>query len=325
LSRGCAKAERASFDDWKRQSAEVPVTSDGYAGPAYPRSLMHMGAAVPMERSEGWCVLQPVAGTAFLDATGPYPFFVCGRWESLPDDVAAIAGRAISLTLVTDPFADVTQAMLSRTFTDLCREYKQHYVVALDRGAPRSLGEHHRRNIKLGLQKTSVETTEQASEWLPEWIALYENLIGRHGITGPALFSPESFAMQFAAPGMLVARAVCEGSVVGMTVWAVTGDRAYYHLGAYSERGYEVRASYAMFSHVFEVLRSKGVRSVGLGAGAGARESSSGLERFKRGWATDTRTVFLCGQILQPAAYEQACRSRAVPAAEAFFPAYRAA
>jgi hypothetical protein len=286
---------------------------------------MHMGAAVPLERSEGWCVLQPVIGTAFLDATGPYPFFVCRRWESLLDDVAALRAHAISLTLVTDPFAEVTQAMLSRTFTDLCREYKQHYVAALDRGASQSVGEHHRRNIKLGLQKTSVETAEQASAWLPEWIALYENLIHRHRITGPALFSPESFALQFAAPGILVARAVCEGSVVGMTVWAVTGDRAYYHLGAYSERGYEVRASYAMFSHVFEVLRSKGVRSVGLGAGAGARESSSGLERFKRGWATDTRTVFLCGQILQRAAYEQVCRSRGIAAAEVFFPAYRAA
>ena len=41
--------------------------------------------------------------------------------------------------------------------------------------------------------------------------------------------------------------------------------------------------------------------------------------------AAETRQVYLCGRILDPAAYDAACRSRGRLATEGFFPAYRAA
>lgn len=297
-------------------------SSAGYRGPAYPHALAHVGRPVPLERSRGWGLLRPIEGTDASDACGPYPFCVCEDWTQIADDAAALASAAASLTLVTDPFADVAPRTLAEAFPDLCIPYKRHYVA---RPGTEPADDHHRRNVRAGLRNAEVEIEEQAEGWLPDWLRLYDHLVLRHAIDGVARFSPESFARQFRVPGMLVARATVAGDVVGMTLWAVDGERAYYHLGAYDERGYRARASYAMFSRVFAALAARGVREVGLGAGAGERDSSAGLERFKRGWATETRQVYLCGRILDPAAYAAACRSRGRLGTAGFFPAYRAA
>lgn len=296
--------------------------SGGYRGPAYPHALVHVGRPVALERSRGWCLLRPIEGTDACDACGPYPLCVCDDWKRIAEDAAALSSAAVSLTLVTDPFADVSPRTLAGAFPDLCIPFKRHYVV---RPGTAPVDDHHRRNVRVGLRNTEVDIEDGADRWLPDWIRLYDHLVLRHSIDGVARFSPESFARQFRVPGMLVARATVAGDVVGMTLWAVDGERAYYHLGAYDDRGYRARASYAMFSRVFDALAARGVREVGLGAGAGERASSAGLERFKRGWATETRQVYLCGRILDQAAYEAACRSRGRLGVQGFFPAYRAA
>lgn len=300
----------------------APAVSAGYRGPAYPHALVHAGRPVALERSRGWCLLRPIDGTDATDACGPYPFCVCDDWTRIAADAAALAPSAVSLTLVTDPFADVAPRMLAEAFPDLCVPYKLHYVA---RPGTAPADDHHRRNVRAGLRNTVVEIEEGAEGWLPDWLRLYDHLVRRHSIDGVARFCPESFVLQFRVPGMLVARATVANDVVGMTLWTVDGERAYYHLGAYDERGYRARASYAMFSRVFAALAARGVREIGLGAGAGTRASSAGLERFKRGWATGTRQVYLCGRILDPTAYEAACRSRGRLGTEGFFPAYRAA
>ena len=155
------------------------------------------------------------------------------------------------------------------------------------------------------------------------WCRLYETLIARHGITGIAAFSPASLAAQLAVPGMVAVRADCEGQTVGMVLWYRSGDVAYYHLGAYDARGYALRASYAIFATSMRVLAEQGVRWLSLGAGAGVRtDADDGLTRFKRGWATGTRTAYLCGRILDRPAYTTLCRARAVSPGT-YFPGYR--
>lgn len=297
-------------------------SSAGYGGPAYAESLVHVGQPVALERSRGWCLLRTIEGTGCSDISGPYPFFVCEDWSRLADDITGLSAAAVSLTIVTDPFADVSQRLLCGVFPDRCVPYKQHYVVQLESMV---VDDHHRRNIRVGLRNTTVEMDYQATRWLPDWIQLYDQLIERHSITGVPRFSAESFARQFRVPGMLMARALVNGNVVGMTLWAIHGERAYYHLGAYDEQGYRTRASYAMFSSVFEAFAAQGIREVGLGAGAGTQMSSAGLERFKRGWATGTKQVYLCGRILDRVAYRALCGNRGRFDSMDFFPAYRAA
>jgi lipid II:glycine glycyltransferase (peptidoglycan interpeptide bridge formation enzyme) len=109
-----------------------------------------------------------------------------------------------------------------------------------------------------------------------------------------------------------------------MTLWYVQGDVAYYHLGAYSDRGYALRASFALFWQALELLQAERVRWLDLGAGPGlAADASNGLSRFKRGWATGTQTAYLCGRVFNRARYEQLLRARGRGAAD-YFPAYRA-
>ncbi len=89
-----------------------------------------------------------------------------------------------------------------------------------------------------------------------------------------------------------------------MTLWYRGDDRAYYHLAAYSPRGYELKASFALFWHAHEVFAREGVRWLALGAGAGIdNDELDGLTRFKSGWATVTRTAYLCGRIFDEQAY----------------------
>jgi hypothetical protein len=297
--------------------------SPGYSSPTYARALAHVGTAEPLPRAGGWCLLRPIPGTPWRDAAGPYPFLSCAEWSALATDVAALAPVAISAVVVTDPLADVAAERLAAGFPDLCREYKEHFVVDLANSAPASWAPHHRRNAARGRRDTDVEILASPEAWLPDWVRVYDHLIDRHAITGPARFPPESFALQFTIDGLLAARASVGGETVAMTLWFVMGDRAYYHLGAATERGYGLRAMFALFATIIEELARRGVGRLCLGAGAGVHDGSEGLTRFKRGWANRSVPNYVCGRILDPVAYASACDLAGRPRAADYFPAYR--
>lgn len=304
------------------QSAAV-ADEAGYAAAAYAHSLGHSGRAVPLGASGGWCLLRPIPGTPWQDATGPYPFLACADWSALPEAVRALAGTAVSIVFVTDPLAAIDADLLTRACPDLCRPYKAHQVVDLEGGRRGPLPRHHRRNVRHGLRHNVIEITRDPRDWLPDWISLYERLVERHAISGPARFPPESFQAQCGVPGLVAARAVAAGETVGMTLWFVTGDRAYYHLGAVSDRGRQSRAMFALFDVVIDHCAALGVRWICLGAGAGVHAVSAGLERFKRGWANRVAQAHICGRILEHAAYARACKLEGHRCDETFFPAYR--
>ena len=105
-----------------------------------------------------------------------------------------------------------------------------------------------------------------------------------------------------------------------MILWYCQGEVGYYHLGAYSQRGYAEGASYALFWASAERLRGR-VRWLSLGAGAGATcDGEDGLTRFKRGWSALVRPTFLGRHVACSRRYAELCRDR--PATD-FFPAYR--
>lgn len=295
----------------------------GYASAAYARALRSIGTAVPLGASGGWCLLRPIEHTPWQDATGPYPFLSCIDWTALPDALESLAGSAVSVVFVTDPLAVIDTDRLTRACPDLCRPYKVHHVLDLSRGRRDVRGSHHRRNVRHGLRRNAIEITHAPHDWLPDWISLYDQLVERHAISGPARFPPASFRAQFEIPGIVAARAVVGGETVGMTLWFVTGARAYYHLGAASARGLASRAMFAMFDGVIEHVAALGVRHLALGAGAGTHTASAGLERFKQGWANSVAPVHICGRILDGAAYARACRLAGCRPDGAFFPAYR--
>ncbi|MBA2603305.1 MAG: hypothetical protein H0U94_06940, partial [Acidobacteria bacterium] len=255
-----------------------------------------------MPRCGGFVLRRRIPQTAADDAMGCYPLFACQHWRCLGEDVTALGEETVALSLVTDPLGDYGPEELRTIFPDLCRPYKDHFVVDLDRGyaVPST---HHRRNVRRAQGSIEVERSPDPAGHAAEWVSLYQQLIARYEVRGIPAFSPVSLVCQLQVPGLTMFRGVYRGVTAGITLWYTQGDSAYYHLGAYSGVGYAMHASFAIFHQAIEHFRGR-VRILSLGAGAGAwGDGTDGLTRFKRGWATGTRPAWLCGRIFDHRRY----------------------
>jgi len=289
---------------------------------AYAASLSEFGTPRPLPRSGAWILERRIAGSNYSDAMGCYPLCVCSDWSQLPNDLDQLDNDLVSLTLVTDPFGEYDLGLLRRCFPDLTIPLKEHFVVDLTRSHENFVRAHHRRNARKALKDLVVEKCANPGRLLDDWTALYGTLIERHGITGIAAFSRQSFAKQLVVPGVLMFRAIHEESTVGILLWYVRDKIGYYHLGAYSSRGYDLRASFALFNYSIEYFAKHGLEWLDLGAGAGTKNTESGLFRFKQGWSTGVRTAYLCGRIFDKKKYREIVSEKNVPPTD-YFPAYR--
>ncbi len=290
----------------------------------YARSFYQFGVPVQLSESQGWIIKRAIAGTEFYDGMGCYPLFSCENWNGLENDLESLRGQLVSLSMVIDPFGAVDQPYLLKCFKDIAKPYKEHYVVDLHKRPSEYVSEHHKRYARQALKAIKVEISKEPIQYLDEWIALYDHLIERHKIKGLARFSREAFAIQLQVPGIIGLRAIYEDSTVGMLLWYTHADKGYYHLGAYNEQGYQLRASFALFSTLIEYFADSGLRWLGLGAGAGVSgDESDGLSRFKRGWASETRTAYFCGRIFDHDNYNKIGKLNSM-SEHGYFPAYRA-
>jgi hypothetical protein len=300
-----------------------PQTINGYLSSAYVQALSQFGIPLELQQSGGWLLQRKIAGFEYFDAMWAYPLFSCQNWGRLQFDIKGLEDSLVSASVVTDPFGDYDADLLRQCFHDVVIPFKQHFVVDLNDIPERYVEMHHRRNARKALQTLHIEKCENAGDHLDEWVMLYDTLIKRHFIKGIVAFSQQSFAAQLNVPGMVAFRALHEGETVGMLLWYVQNEVAYYHLGAYSELGYELRASFALFWTVIQYFSSAGIRWLNLGAGAGANsDGKDGLTRFKRGWSTGMRTAYFCGHIFNPERYQEIVVAKGVPPT-GFFPAYR--
>jgi len=295
---------------------------NGYSHPGYAAALAEFGKPRALPRSEGWILERPILDTPYHDAMGCYPLFACRDWSKLDLDLDELRSELVTLTIVADPFGNHNPAQLGKCFPALVTPFKEHLVTELSRSPESFVATQHRRKAQKALERLDIERVEDAGVFADRWIELYANLVRRHGIRGLTAFSPDSFRAQLAVPGISLFRAISENETVGMTLWYTDREVAYYHLGAYSDLGYELEASFALFWHVLEYFSRQGLQWLDLGAGAGlsAKDSSDGLTRFKRGWATGTRTAYLCGRIFDQSKYEQVMKDRE---ANDYFPPYR--
>jgi hypothetical protein len=300
------------------------IAMQGYGHAAYAASLSEFGKPRHLERSKGWLLERPIPGCGGRDAMGCYPLFVCGDWSELGSDLKDIGNDLLCLSLVTDPFGDYDVNYLRECFPEVTIPFKDHFVVDLSRVFETFVHSHHRRNARRALNQLQVEKCASPVEFLDDWITLYGELIERHNITGLAAFSKASFAKQLVVPGMVAFRAVCGDATVGMVLWYEQDNRAYYHLGAYSARGYELLASFALFEYSIKYFAQRDFEWLSLGSGAGVGSSGeSGLSRFKQGWSTGTRTAYFCGRVFDQNKYVEIVKTRNVGSTK-YFPAYRA-
>lgn len=295
--------------------------ADGYRHPLYARSLAAFGTPLSLPSSGGWLLRRRIPGTALDDAMGCYPLFCCVDWRGLADDLAELDPALVSVTLVADPFGDHDEALLRRSF-DRVEPFKQHHVADLALDDAAIVSRHHRYEVRRARRLVDVRECLDPSRLLDTWTELYAVLARRHRLTGLRAFGRDAFARQLAVPGLRAFVAEHRGTIVGAHLWYVQGPVAYSHLQATNEQGYALGAAYALYAAAIAQLRGT-VRWLDLGAGAGAPAAAmDGLQRFKAGWATGSRTAYLCGRIGNAARY--AALSRRAAADEPYFPAYRA-
>jgi hypothetical protein len=292
----------------------------GYRHADYAASFAEFGTPVWLSGCGGWVLRRRIQGTAREDASGCYPLFVCGDWQAFGGDLRSLTGDLVTLTVVTDPFATAGAAELARTF-DVVMPFKEHVVV--DLRAPSAASSHHRKYAGRALRALTVDRCEQPLAHLDEWVALYGRLVRAHGIRGMRAFSRDSFARQLSAPGAVMFRASRDGSTVGLHVWFADGEFAYAHLGATSLEGRAVMAAYGLYAAAFEWFAPR-VRWLSLGAAAGTIEPTGGdgLTFFKQGWSPLRSQVYICGKVLDAAAYAGLVDSAAADAPP-YFPEYR--
>ncbi len=294
----------------------------GYLHPDYARSLSEFGQPLRLPKSGGWLLKRTIDHTQ-TDAMGTYPLFACSDWKALKCDFNQVGESLVSVIVVTDPFGEYDEILLRDCFGDVVIPFKSHFVTDLGCSPENAISDHHARNTRIGLRQVSVERCEDASSHLDDWVRLYSVLMQRHRINGFRAFSRSSFATQLKTPGIVCFRAFHDQQIVGMILWYLQNGIAYYHLGAYTDEGYRLRASFALFRKALDYFTACGLKYANLGAGAGLGSSAGdGLSRFKQGWSTGVRTAYLCGRIFDREKYDQLVRARGV-GTTSYFPAYR--
>jgi hypothetical protein len=188
---------------------------------------------------------------------------------------------------------------LQRCF-DVVIPFKEHFLADFSQPVEEYVSRRHRRRAAASLEKLEVQLHPNPAEFVDEWMALYGTLITRHALTGIKALSRSGFAKQLTVPGIVVLKAVREGTTVGAHLYYTQEDRAYCHLAAFSPAGYDLLASFALQWRGIQYFSDK-VRYLGLGAGAGLESTATdGLTQFKRGWASGTRTTYFCGAFSIP-------------------------
>jgi hypothetical protein len=295
----------------------------GYAHPLYAESLSEFGKPLELRRCGGWVLKRNVPNTLYFDAMGCYPLFSCADWSKLREDLEDVGDKLVSVALVADPFGDYDAVYLKKCFEDIVIPFKEHFVVDLGKPIESFTSKHHRYYARKALKELLIERCQKPLQNLEDWMELYSNLIVKHGIKGVSAFSRRAFEVQFGVPGFAAFRAMHANRTVGMILWYVCGDTGYWHLGAFSDLGYKLNASYALMEEAIDYFASIGLTGLLLGGGAGVRGvGNDGLTRFKKGWATGTKTTYFCGRIFDRAKYDEIVKAKGVAEVD-YFPAYR--
>ena len=299
------------------------MTPVGYLHRDYAASLSHLGVPRKLHESGAWVLEREIPGAGARDAMGCYPLFACQDWHHLREDLEALSQDLVSVTLVMDPFAAEEHASAWRTTFDTVRPFKTHFVTRLRGPWQTAVSAHHRYYANKAAASVRVARVATPATCATEWIELYQRLMARRALRGVHALPPSALAAHLTVPGIALFIARCGEQVVGAHLWYVNGPVAYSHLAAASAEGLRYGASYALHAAALESFSGE-IEWADLGGAAGTKDhASDGLAWFKRGWATETRTAFLCGRVFDQERYQQLASVSGIADPD-YFPVYRA-
>lgn len=293
--------------------------SHPYASQAYARSLSHVGEALRAPEWGGHVLTRAATNSGARDAMGPYPLTVISRDADLAGGVKRLTDEGlVSVVLVLDDRLRPEMAALEEAF-DFVRPFKSHFLH--DRAVgPLDLGKHHRYELRRA--QARVEAREIAlGDHLAAWETLYGELAARHGLGGLHAFPQAHHQALVRLPGVRTFGAFVDGRLVSAHVFVTHGGYAISHLAASAVEGYETGAAYAVNDLAIAALDDCEAINFGGGAGLG-EDPADGLVRFKKGFSNAVAPAWLCGKVLDRAAYASLSAGFAD---QGFFPAYRGA
>lgn len=290
-----------------------------YATQAYAESLGHVGEAYPVPEWGGHVLLRATPRGAGRDAMGPYPLTAIAPDADVPGGLGRLrAAGLVSVVLVVDDRLRPPLETLGGAF-DVVRPFKSHFLY--DRGlGPLAYAKHHRYELRRALARVEVSQIALADH-LAAWKTLYGQLAARHGLAGLHAFPAAHHDALARLQGLRAFGAFVEGRLVSAHLFVTHEGHAISHLAASAPEGYQTGAAYAVNDLAVSALSD--CETINFGGGAGfSDDPADGLVRFKKGFSNRTAPAYLCGKVLDPAAYEMLSEGfgRA-----GFFPAYRGA
>lgn len=293
----------------------------GYTHPSYAESLAEFGEPRYLPHCKGWLLERQIPGTNYRDAMGCYPLFSCQDWSKLHLDIAELGSDLVSLSMVPEVFGAFDQGYLKKCF-GVVVPFKRHFVCDLSQPLIDTVSRHHRRYARRALDLVQCKSHPNPPEFLDEWFNLHKSLVLRHEINGIRAFSRRSFEILLRTPGITVLIATQDEVIVGAQLWLMHEQVAYGHVLAFSDLGYKLGASYALYWFALEHFADKVRYCDFAGVSGMSDEDQSGLAWFKSGWSTEKRTAYFCSSILNRARYDELVNCKDL-SGNAFFPAYR--
>lgn len=261
-----------------------------------------------------WVICRPIGAGAGTDAAGCYPVAAFPKRSDLSGGLARLeAHGCVSAVLVADPTLCPQAHDLSAAF-DVCRPFKSHFLLDRRAGTGR-YSKHHRYELRRA--RADVRRID-LRDHMPEWIALYAELVMRRQIAGPAAFSEAAFHALARLEGLVAFGAFAGGALIACHLWVRHGVRVHSHLSAANDAGRGCGATYLLYDAAIRFFED--AETIDFGGTAGlVDDPNDGLARFKRGFSNASRPAFLCGKILDPSRY----RALSAGMETDYFPAYR--
>lgn len=277
-----------------------------------------MGRAVEVPEWETCVIARPIPGGR-QDIIGCYPLSIIHPAADLEAGLARLRGEGyVSATLTLDDFHRPSIEALALAF-DLVRPFKVHF---LHRGplANYRPGKDHRYKVNRACRTVTSRPIDLADH-IDDWIALYGDLTDRHNLSGMHVFPRRSYELLAQLGGVHAIGGFVGDELVSCHIWVAHEGRVHSHLAASSPLGYANRAAYAVSDASVNYFADAEIINFGGGAGLG-NEAGDGLTQFKRGFSNDQARSYICGAVLDRAAYQELSGRGDIVQSD-YFPAYR--
>lgn len=290
-----------------------------YATEAYASSLSHIGRPVAVPEWGCYLLARPIdAGGE--DLLGCYPLAVLAPGADLRSGLVRLQSEGfVSITLAIDDIHRASISDLSAAFERL-RPFKTHYVHC---GGLQNYKPSKQHQYKINRAYRTVLTKPiSLKPYLPAWQEMYTGVVERHQMSALHRFSGESFAELAELPGVQAIGGFVDGNLVSCHIWIVNDGHVHSHLVASNEIGYAHRAAYAVNDASVRHFSDSAI--VNFGGGAGLGDAEDGLVQFKKGFSNSQRPSYICGTILDHAAYKDlTTKTNGHSEDDSYFPAYR--